>query len=61
MAAEQGVRELSRAEGRAMLGERTQRDLGMKLEAFERAYEAGQLDASNPKVAGLVMLLPFAQ
>ncbi len=58
---EPGVVELSREEGRAMLGERTRRVLGMTLEEFEAAYDAGTLDSGRSDVIGLVMLLPFAQ
>ena len=56
-----GVVELTREEGRAMLGERTQRELGMTLEEFEAAYDAGTLDMDQVDVIGLVMLLPFAR
>jgi hypothetical protein len=58
---EPGVVELTREEGRAMLGERTQRVLGMTLEEFEAAYDAGKLDMDSPEVEQLVMLLPFAR
>jgi hypothetical protein len=59
--ADGGVVELTLEEGRAMLGERTQRELGMTLEQFEAAYDAGTLDMTQPDVTGLVMLLPFAR
>jgi hypothetical protein len=59
--AEGGVVELTREEGRAMLGGRTQRELGMTLEQFEAAYDACKLDMSRSEVIGLVMLLPFAR
>ena len=55
------VAELSREEGRAMLGERTHRMLGMTLPEFEAAYDAGALDVSDPVVEHLEMLLPFAR
>lgn len=58
---EPGVVELSREEGRKMLGERTSRMLGMTLEEFEAAYDAGTLDMDRPEVEHLVMLLPFAR
>ena len=58
---EPGVVELSREEGREMLDERTRRELGMTLEEFEAAYDAGKLDLSQSDVIGLVMLLPFAR
>src|ERR1700689_872978 len=59
--ADGGVVELTREEGRAMLGVRTRRELGMTLEQFEAAYDAGTLDMAESGVIGLVMLLPFAR
>jgi len=56
-----GVTELTREEGRVMLGERTSRELGLTLEEFEAAYDAGTLDTGLPGVTGLIMLLPFAR
>lgn len=56
-----GVVELTRTEGRALLEERTQAELGMPLDDFEAAYDAGTLDMSRDEVIGLVMLLPFAR
>jgi hypothetical protein len=58
---EPGVVELTREEGRRMLDERTRRELGMSLEEFEAAYNAGALDIERDDVIGLVMLLPFAR
>ena len=58
---EPGVVELSREEGRKMLGERTHRMRGMTLEEFEAAYDADTLDMDSPEVQHLVMLLPFAR
>jgi hypothetical protein len=58
---EPGVVELSREEGRRMLDERVRRELGMSLEEFEAAYDAGELDMERDAVIGLVMLLPFAR
>jgi len=58
---EPGVVELSRQEGREMLDERTRRELGMTLDEFEAAYDAGTLDLDQPVVEHLVMLLPFAR
>jgi hypothetical protein len=59
--ADGGVVELTREEGRRMLDERTRRELGLSLEEFERAYDAGTLDTDRSDVIGLVMLLPFAR
>ena len=59
--ADGGVVELTREEGRAMLDERTRRELGMTLEQFEAAYDAATLDMAQSDVIGLVMLLPFAR
>jgi hypothetical protein len=59
--AEPGVVELTRDEGRHMLDERTRRELGMTLNEFEAAYDAGTLDMNRSDVIGLVMLLPFAR
>jgi hypothetical protein len=56
-----GVMTLDRDEGRAMLDERTRRLLGMSLEDFEAACDAAKLDLSDPHVAHLVTLLPFAR
>ncbi len=58
---EPGVVELNREEGREMLGARTRRELGLSLEEFEAAYDAGTLDMERDDVIGLVMLLPFAR
>jgi hypothetical protein len=58
---EPGVVELTREEGRAMLDERTHRELGMSLEEFEAAYGAGTLDLDRDDVIGLIMPLPFAR
>lgn len=56
-----GIVELSRDEGRALLDEKIQRELGMTLEQFEMAHDNGQLDLSRPEVEHLIMLLPFAR
>jgi hypothetical protein len=61
VAEEPRVVTLDREQGRAMLDERTRRLLHMSLEEFEAAYDAGTLDFSNPHVAHLVTLLPFAR
>lgn len=59
--AEPGVVQLSLAEGREMLDERTRRLLDLSLDDFEAAYEAGRLDLGDPNVLHLIMLLPFAR
>jgi hypothetical protein len=59
--ADGGVVELTLEEGRKMLDERTRKELGMTLEQFEAAYDAGTLDMHRSDVIGLVMLLPFAR
>jgi hypothetical protein len=58
---EPGIVELTREESREMLDERTRRELGMTLEEFEAAYDAGTLDRDRSDVIGLIMLLPFAR
>jgi hypothetical protein len=58
---EPGVVELTREEGRKMLDERTRRMLGMTLEEFEAAHDAGTLDLERPEVEHLITLLPFAR
>jgi len=58
---EPGIVELTRDEGRVMLNERTLRMLGMTLEEFEAAYDAGTLDLDRLEVAHLITLLPFAR
>jgi hypothetical protein len=55
------VVELTREQGREMLGERTLRMLGMSLAEFEAAYAAGSLDVGDPVVEHLEMLLPFTR
>ena len=52
---------LDRQQGREMLNDRTMRLLHITLDEFERRYDAGSLDESNPHVAYLVTLLPFAR
>jgi len=59
--ADGGVVELTRAEGREFLGRKTREALGLTLEEFEAAYDAGRLDLERPEVEHLVMLLPFAR
>lgn len=59
--AEPGVVELDLDEGRVFLDRKVRRDLGISLEEFERAYDAGTLDLDDPDVFHLVMLLPFAR
>jgi hypothetical protein len=59
--AEDGVVELTREEGREFVGGKTREALGMTLEEFEAAYDAGELDLERPEVEHLVMLLPFAR
>lgn len=51
---EPGVVELTRDEGRKMLDERTRRELGMTLEEFEAAYDAGTLDLDRSDVIGKI-------
>jgi hypothetical protein len=60
-AAEPDVVELTREQGRVMLDKRVREELGMTLEQFEDAYDAGTLDMDSDAVIGLVMLLPFAR
>ena len=57
--AEDGIVELTRDEGRGMLAVKVRQALGMSLEQFEAAYDAGDLD--QPEVGHLIMLLPFAR
>lgn len=59
--AEPGVIELSYEEGREFLGKKVREALGMTLEDFEAAYDAGELDLEKPEVEHLIMLLPFAR
>lgn len=58
---EDGVVELTREEGREFLGRKVRETLGISLEEFEAAYDAGNLDLERPEVEHLVMLLPFAR
>lgn len=59
--AEPGISELDQEDGRAMLEERAKRLVGMSLEEFEAAYDAGKLDLESRAVRHLIMLLPFAR
>lgn len=59
--AEPGVVELDRHDGREFLDRKIRAQLGMTLEQFEAAYDAGTLDLDDPDVFHLVMLLPFAR
>lgn len=54
---EPGVAELTRDEGRALVGEQAQSLLHMTLEEFERAYDAGELD---PEAPGVLDVAPAA-
>jgi hypothetical protein len=56
-----GVLELDRAEGREMVRREVEDKLGITLEDFERAYDAGELDYDQPDVLRISMLLPFAR
>ena len=58
---EPGISELDQEDGRALLEERTQKLLGVSLEEFEAAYDAGTLDLDSRAVRHLIMLLPFAR
>jgi hypothetical protein len=55
------VVELSRDEYDAYLEEETERAVGMTVADFIRAYEAGELDDSNPAVSELLALLRVGQ
>jgi hypothetical protein len=54
----EGVQFLEPDGWRAMLEEVAQRDFGMSLSEFERAYRAGELDSCESRVAALAVLLP---
>lgn len=52
------IEETTPEEWQAMLEAIAQRDLGMTLAEFERAYQAGELDPCESRVAGLAILMP---
>jgi hypothetical protein len=58
---EPGISELDQEDGRVLLEERTQKLLGLSLDEFEAAYDAGTLDLDSRAVRHLIMLLPFAR
>ncbi len=60
-AAEADVIELTQEEGRELVDSEARRLLGMSLEEFEAAYDAGKLDIEEPGVLTVWMLLPFAR
>jgi hypothetical protein len=57
------IRELTRAEGLALLDREAQRYLHMSAEQFIKAWEAGEFDEDpdRPDVMYVAMLLPFAK
>lgn len=57
------VRELTQAEGRALLDQEARRALGISGEEFLRRYEAGEFDAQTERreIVHLAMLLPLAR
>lgn len=55
------VAELDRDQGRALVDSEARQLLGMSLEEFEAAYDAGELDPGDPDVIKVWMLLPFAR
>ena len=59
--AEPGILELSPAEGRALVEREAQAVLGLSVDEFRRAWEAGELDPETPGVLDVALLLPFAR
>ncbi len=61
------VRELSREDGRKLLGEQTQHYLKLDAEEFIRRWDAGEFgdpddrDKNPPEVMRLGMLVPFVR
>lgn len=49
------IRELSADEGRALLDRAARRYLDMSGESFIRAWEAGEIDADDPRTHSAVM------
>lgn len=56
-----GVSELSRDEGRRLVDTRSRQLLGLSVDDFEKCYDSGRLDLSDPKVQRVIILLPFAR
>jgi hypothetical protein len=56
-----GVSELSRDEGRKLVDARSRQLLGLSVDDFEKCYDSGKLDLSDPKVQRVIILLPFAR
>jgi hypothetical protein len=50
-------RELDNEDFRALLDERVRRAVGMSLQEFIEALQAGKLDPESPQVAGLAILV----
>jgi len=57
------VRELTQAEGQALLDREAKRTLGISGEEFIRRYEAGEFNAQAERreIVHLAMLLPLAR
>jgi len=56
------VVELTEEEGRKFFDEVTRAELGMSGEEFLRRYDAGDFRGTDdPRVVGVIMLIPFAR
>lgn len=59
--AEPGVLELTRGEGRDLVGRESERVLGIGVDEFLARHDAGELDLDDDDVLALVLLIPFAR
>jgi hypothetical protein len=55
------VVQLDREQGRELVDLRSKQTLGMDVDEFLTAYDAGQLDLTNRDVQDLALLIPFAR
>jgi hypothetical protein len=55
------VVQLDREQGRALVDRRSRHTLGMGVDEFLTAYDAGLLDLRSREVQDLALLIPFAR
>jgi hypothetical protein len=60
-AAQPEVVQLDREQGRALVDRRSRHTLGMGVDEFLTAYDAGLLDLHRREVQDLALLIPFAR
>ncbi len=55
-----GIRELSREEGRELFDQEARERLHMSGDEFKRRWQRGELDPEDPNVRMVAMLLPLS-